>query len=153
MYIYSYSIHQRHISSLLSSQFDDICLQKRNILPNSTWQCHHNFFTSPFKRGTFCFSNAISSQSFITIRTWTKNHAFPNWEIPKISISFFWAPKKNQRPKTQPGTANLRSAELWRDWNSAGWGWEPRWPRLDSPQPMPRGLFTGSPGGQTSFLD
>lgn len=98
------------------------------------------FFTSPFKRGTSFFSKAMSSQSFITIRTWTKNHAFQNWEIPK-SPSPFLGSQKNPRPKTQPGTANLRSAELWRDWNSAGWGWDPRWPRCQPPTTLPRGRF------------
>lgn len=74
--------------------------------------------------------------------------------LPKLGnhkkSSPFLGSHKNQPPKTQPGTANLRSAELWRDWNFAGWGWDPRWPRLDSPQRQCLGgLFTGTLSGQT----
>lgn len=89
VYIYSYSIHQRHISSLLSSQFDDICLQKRNILPNSTWQCHHDFFTFPFKEGHF------ASQQVLIIGIWEKKSCFSNWEIPKNHLLFLGSQKKS----------------------------------------------------------
>lgn len=101
------------------------------------------FFTSPFKEGHF-FSNAISSQSFITIRTWTKKSRFSKLGNPKNLHLLFLGSQKNQRPKTQPGTANLRSAELWRDWNSAGWGWDPRCCDA-SPQRQCLGVVYGEP--------